>query len=219
MAVLLSDDFNRADTAAGAVGNPQIGPAPTYPSAGMRVLSNQLATTTSGGMIAWNLGTPNIEVSAAATGLSTSGNTAQLRISEGGPEGSLTFSVNGSSYELYVGLTLIWSRSFSPSVSTAAIKMSYRDRVVRCYVDGILVTRMVLDYPVTGGTFAARLGTSFPKVDNILAVDSPVLDEYPLLTGGVPVQGFSSTAGTPTFLNAVSYRGRDTKTLDQAPGA
>lgn len=219
MAVLLSDNFNRADTVAGAVGNPQIGPAPTYPTAGLRINSNQL-TGTGGGSIAWNVGTPNVEISAATTGLSVSTNFAQVRIGEGGPEGTLTFSVNSHSHELYIGLLLIWTRSLAVQAYSPVIKMSYRDRVARCYSDDVLVYRAVLDYPITGGVCAVRTGTSNVRLDNVLAVDSPVVDEFPLLAGSHPTTGFLSAASIPPLAEpAFAYLGRDTKTLDQAPGA
>jgi hypothetical protein len=218
MAILLSDDFNRANTAVGAIGNPQVGPAPTYPTAGAFISSNQLANNTGPASVAWNLGTPNVEMSANIITISTV-TFGQVNLFQGGPEGLLQLTLYTNNVELYLSGGLIWSRVMTTPSTGALMKISYRDKVVRMYRDGELIGRVVLDYALTGTAHGVRMSGPTVKIDNVLAVDAPVVDETPTLSGSVPVQGFSSAAGNPTFLDALSYRGRDTKTLDQAPGA
>lgn len=217
MAVLLSDDFNRANTAVGAVGNPQIGPAPTYPVAGAWISSNQLASSTAGGSIVWDLGTPNVELSAQIATLSFYW--TQLILSSGGAEGMVQWTMEaGQGYTLYVNGMVAWTRP-PPAINPASLKVSYRDKAVRMYADDVLLGRVILDYALTGTKHGIRMGNTPVRMDNVLAVDAPVVDEYPLISGSVPTAGFSSTAATPTFLDASIYKGRDTKTLDANPGA
>lgn len=216
MAVLLSDDFNRANSTVGAVGLPQIGPAPTYPIAGCYVNANQLSCNTSGANILWDLGTANVEVSVQVNVVSVF--YVQVVLSSGG-EVSLTFSLDGNDEcILFLGGATLWTRQLP--TTPAQLKVSYRGKAVRMYADGVLLDRVMLDYPLTGTKHGLRLGgTGSVRVDNVLAVDAPVLDDYPLIPGSVPAVGLSSTAATSVIPAASIYKGRDTKTLDANPGA
>src|SRR5919106_1900465 len=69
MATLLQDNFDRANSAT-VVGSPQVGPAPTIDLGSMGISTNQLYASVTVGHVNWNLGTPDVELSATVNSIS-----------------------------------------------------------------------------------------------------------------------------------------------------
>lgn len=221
MATLLSDNFDRANSTT-VVGAPQVGPAPTIDLGAAGISSNQLYASTAVAHVNWDLGTPDVELSMVVNSIS------------GGNAAGLVLGFSGTTADYYLvqalttGLTLhrnspggiltvlASSAIRYPANNGSVLKFSHKNQVLRVYVDGTLVLRWGLDYPMTATKHGIRMATINNRYDNILAVDAPVISED--YVGAVRTD--NNQFKGPEFREpSWAYLGRDTKTEDTMAGA
>lgn len=221
MATLLSDNFDRANSAT-AVGSPQVGPAPTVPVGVGGISSNLLYGATSPANILWDLGTPNVELSAVFSSFSS---TNAISFLLGYVNATTFWQVSVKNSNPYIELIRQEGGSFFTAASAPGttvvpagtnVKALYKDGVIRVYVEGQQVIRWAVD-PITATLHGIRTGSTTVRVDNILGVDATVGMEA-TTTGSISefVKTLNAVdVSSPAFL----YKGRDTKVQDQTAGA
>lgn len=222
MATLLQDNFDRANNAS-VVGAPQIGPTPTVPLGTAGISGNLLYAATAPANVLWNLGTADVELSALFSLFTASqqagiiiGYTSTPSISYWLVTINTTSGVNLLRVETPAGYTVVAGNMSIAANTGSVLKASYKDRIIRVYLDGVQLMRYYLDAPLTATSHGIRFVNTPPRVDNILAVDAPTIAE-PSLTGDTtpdPIQEVVNYL-EPGFV----YLGRDNKLQDAAAGA
>lgn len=217
MATLLSDNFDRANSTS-VVGAPQIGPTPTVPAGTAGISSNQLYQSSGPANVVWDLGTPNVDLTATFSGMSSS-NGVSFMIGYAGATIYWLCSFRTNGVELYRQETAgFYTVAFNgTALDTAGVlaRVAYKDRILRAWADGVQVIRWDTDAPVTATSHGIRISNYSPvRADNILGVDSTNDD---VETTGETLD--PSIAADFYMDPGFVYRGRDLKTQDAAAGA
>jgi hypothetical protein len=221
MATLLSDNFDRANSTT-VIGSPQTGPAPVVQFGVGGISGNQLYCSTATLVATYDLGTPNVELSAVGNSLSARYLTLVLGYVSSTNCYLVAFSA-GVAVQLIQatpggGPILCQSTAKMPAASGSVCKANYRDGIIRAYVDGVLVLRWHVDAPITSNLHGLRIqNVTSPTVDNLLGVDTPVItDDFP---GGLQSDDLTFADVEYNSPETSVYRGRDTKIQDNAGGA
>ena len=217
MATLLSDTFDRANSTS-VVGSPQTGPAPTVLTRTCGILTNSIycsAVVGDGGIVVWDLGTPNVELTFARAGITGTGGAA--------------FCVVSATDYIYadagIGAITLFRRSTAGMTPIAAAKvsmtagdaytLSMKDGVFRAVAKGVEVMRQPVPLYTANNRHGFRFAaTTNPSFQSVVGVDSAVLPAMPE-TGNMREP--ARIASTPPPIPAgFPYRGRDTKAQDTA---
>jgi hypothetical protein len=221
LTILVQDNFDRANSST-VIGSPQIGVAPAVYSGVGGIAGNALYQTSGTLVVGWNLGTPNVELSATANLVSTTNGVA-LALGITSATDHYYFFAQTNTLQLiraYTGggLLLLTSSAIKlPAASGSVLRTHYRDGVIRCYVDDVLVIRWAVEAPITSTVHGVRLINTVVRMDNLLGTDAPTIAED--YTGGLQSNALTMAATDPQISQAFVYRGRDTQTQDAAAGA
>lgn len=220
MSTLLSDNFNRANSST-LIGSPQVGPAPVVLGGVGGITSNTLYAATATLNAVWDLGTVNVEVSATATG-TQSGRTLGFTFGTASLTDHYLVVFDFDTVRIYRsnpgGFMVLMQAGAGITAAATACKASYKDGVIRVYVNGVQLMDCLVPLIPTNTRAGVRLThASSIRVDNLLAEDAPALPPDVVASGDVAADLL--TQGNPFIPVAFPYRGRNTKALDIAGGA
>lgn len=226
MATLLSDNFDRANSTT-VVGSPQVGPAPVVLTGTLGINANMLyapVLVASQAIVVWDLGTPEVEVTALCAALSTSARNTNIVLGAASMTDFYLFVIDTATITLWKMspggyITLIQRPLPVANGATTEVRASYKAGIIRCYYGGLLYLQHEVSVPITSTRHGLRLNnvsTTNGKADWVLATDAP----------GLPVPSTNTTQPPDDLCSAVlalpdgsAYRGRDTKAQDLAGGS
>lgn len=221
MAILLSDNFDRADSTT-TIGSPQIGPAPVVRSGVGGITANQLyaPNVTAALIVTYDLGTPDVELSFVNNVVGNNGGQIVLGWVSNTNHWLVGFTTAGVTlYQIHSAgtTTHTFSDRAKPASNGSVCRAHYRDRIIRAYVDGVFAFRWYVDAPITSNLHGIRQYVTTTRQDNLLGTDAPVIDEDKTGERLAITSNLISTdrVSPPAWL----YKGRSSKIQDQAPGA
>lgn len=219
--LLLDDTFNRANSTT-VIGSPQTGPAPVVHSGVGGISSNQLYASTTTLVATWDLGTPNIDLRFLMANINSVYASVVIGFVSVTDYWYMSFRGN-ETVDLYrvapgaAWLVAAGTRQSMPTDNTSLCKVTYRDGVLKAFVNNKLSLRWEVDAPITATKHGIRLNSTSTRVDNVMAMASPPLNE-PVLEAVIPEA--PAFAGDGSFAEpGFVYRGRDTKIQDETAGA
>ena len=219
---LLSDTFDRANSTT-VLGSPQIGPAPVIQQGVFGISSNRAYAPTAPAIATYDLGTPNVAMSADISfGATTSrwlsfvfGYVSTTSFWQVLVDIATTTQCHISKYTAG-GSVLYQQLPLPPAAASTGffnLRAGHHNGFITVFYDNTRVATFQLESPLASNLHGIRIGSTTFRVDNLVVFESfPPSHLNPNVAVREPgVMGFA-----PSSASSFLYRGRDTKIQDIA---
>lgn len=208
MAVLLQDDYNRANSTT-VPGAPQVGPTPTALSGVWGITANALYSPTVG-ILSYELGTVDVDYRSVIIGnapfniITHITNATNFWLAQWSTSPGFFYRCNNGQFLAVAQLP--------PVVLGNTVRTVYRDGLFRFYLNDVevLYYELPVDMRPTATAHGMRTTATTQRFDNVLIQDAPSNPPSSVGSSIAP----SVVGGAENIRDSFVYRGRDTKIQD-----